>query len=325
MKLIRIVIIILTLVWAASLHAISQEVWDDCNALGRLSVVNIRSHPAHKAELVTQALMGMPLRITESDGDWVKVETPDSYMGWAHSSSVVRKNTSELKEWRNSFARYVVTSPHQTYAYDNPTDRGTGHIVTDLVNGDIVELAEESHPRDSVLWKFILPDGRSCWINSLDLTKIGDWANQKYDSELILGMAYSMMGQPYLWGGTSIKGADCSGLTKICYLRSGIILRRDASQQATTGTKIKAADWSKCQPGDLLFFGNGSTKKVTHVGIYDKDSKYVHSSGYVRVNSLDPSSPLYLTTTLLHCCRIAGNEGKPGIVQVRDHPWYFNK
>lgn len=75
--------------------------------------------------------------------------------------------------------------------------------------------------------------------------------------------------------------------------------------------------------GDLLFFGNAKTGRVTHVAIYDHDGRYIHSSGRVKRNSVDPESPEYLTTPFLHAVRIAGNEGTPGITPVKDHPWFF--
>ncbi len=134
-----------------------------------------------------------------------------------------------------------------------------------------------------------------------------------------------MAGQPYLWGGTSTKSLDCSGLVKVCYLANAIILRRDASQQAQTGHRIEAADTASCRPGDLLFFGNPTTGKVTHVAIYDHDGSYVHSSGRVKCNSLDKHAANYLPTPLLHCTRIDGCEGTDGIVRVAEHPWYFNQ
>ncbi len=148
-------------------------------------------------------------------------------------------------------------------------------------------------------------------------------ADQTFDAGKILTMAYSMEGQPYLWGGTSTKSLDCSGLSKVSYLSNGIMLMRDASQQARTGTRIEATDWRSCKPGDLLFFGNPDTGKVTHVAIYDHDGNYVHSSGRVKRNSVDPQSAAYLTTPFLHAVRIQGNEGSTGITRVIDHPWYF--
>lgn len=324
MKLTRIIILFAAALGFASLYAFTPEVSSTANALGRLSVVNIRSTAAHKAELVTQALMGMPLRISDTEGDWVKVETPDGYNGWTHRSSVVRKTDAEMNNWRTNSNRYVVTATAQTYGYDNPDTLTATHVVTDLVNGDILERIAVN-TGDGKQMQMTLPDGRRCWVDADDMTPIAKWADQKYDADKILDMARSMMGQPYLWGGTSIKGADCSGLVKLCYLANGIILRRDASQQALTGTKISAGDWHSCRRGDLLFFGNGATKKVTHVALYDSDGKYIHSSGRVMRNSLDPDSPIWLGTTLLHCCRISDRIGTPGIVRASDHTWYFNK
>ena len=99
---------------------------------------------------------------------------------------------------------------------------------------------------------------------------------------------------------------------------------RDASQQALTGKRIEAKDWASCQAGDLLFFGNAKTRKVTHVAIYDNNGTYIHSSGRVKRNSVDPKSSEYLTTPFLHAVRINGNEGTNGIIWVINHSWYFN-
>ena len=194
--------------------------------------------------------------------------------------------------------------------------------MSDVVLGNILEgKFDKSKRRIEVK----LPDGRSGWINTADVAPIEEWAAQNFNPEKILDVAYSMEGTPYLWGGTSVKSIDCSGLAKVSYLANGIILMRDASQQALTGTRIEANNWPTCEAGDLLFFGNAKTGKVTHVAIYDHDGNYVHSSGRVKRNSVDPKSESYLTTPFLHAVRIAGNEGTPGITYARNHPWYFNK
>ncbi|MDE5567699.1 MAG: C40 family peptidase, partial [Muribaculaceae bacterium] len=227
----------------------------------------------------------------------------------------------EMQKWRSA-DRVVVTSTYQTRCYNSPTSSGVRDVVSDLVNGNIVELASDKAVSGRL--HIILPDGREAWVDKKDVTPIEKWAAQDFDAQRILDMAYSMEGQPYLWGGTSTKSLDCSGLAKVSYLSNGIILRRDASQQALTGSRIEAKDWRDCQAGDLLFFGNAQTGKVTHVAIYDHDGNYVHSSGRVKRNSVDPASESYLTTPFLHCVRIAGNEGSDGIIRVRDHNWYFN-
>lgn len=290
-------------------------------ALPCISVANMRSKPSHSAELSSQALMGMPVKLIERQGDWWLSETPEGYEGWINNSSLAVKTPQEMKQWRSA-DRAVVTSVYQTRCYKSPDNHRVNNVVSDLVNGDIVELRDEKAVDGMSAIK--LPDGRNAWVNSGDISTIEEWAHQKFDAQKILDMAYSMFGQPYLWGGTSTKSLDCSGLTKVCYLANGIILRRNASQQARTGKYIAPENWRECQPGDLVFFGNSKTGKVTHVGIYEGDGNYVHSSGMVKRNSLDKNSADYLSTELINCVRINGKEDSEGITRVANHPWYFN-
>ena len=289
-------------------------------AMPRISVAHGRVNPAHSAEIGTQAIMGMPLRLLEKRGDWWHVQTPDGYLSWIVDNSLVHKSQAQMAQWRAT-PRLVVTSLRQTQAYNSAKGNGPRDIVTDLVNGNIVEgsMSGAVHGRVPIT----LPDGRLAWVDKHDVEPLDKWAAQNFNAEHILDMAYSMEGSPYFWGGTSVKNLDCSGLAKVSYLYNGIILMRDASQQALTGTRIEPSRWPECQAGDLLFFGDAKTKKVTHVAIYDHDGNYVHSSGQVKRNSVDPQSPDYLTTPFLHAVRINGNEGTPGITYVRNHPWYF--
>lgn len=289
--------------------------------LVRIPAASLRTGPKHAAEMATQAVMGMPMRLLEKNDEFWRVQTPDGYIAYVPSTSVVEKTAQEMAEWRGK-ARYTVTSPYQIRAYRTAEASGLRDVVTDLVNGCIVEDAGMAESRGRV--KVVIPDGRQGWVNKSDITPIADWAAQNFNAEKILDIAYSMEGTPYLWGGTSTKAIDCSGLAKVSYFSNGIILMRDASQQAKTGTRIEATDWQSCQPGDLLFFGNAETGRVTHVAIYDHDGNYIHSSGLVKRNSVDPQSDSYLTTPFLHAVRIAGNEGNEGITLVRNHPWFFN-
>ena len=290
-------------------------------ALPRISVANVREAPAHSAELGSQALMGMPVKITGKDGQWYKVETPEGYKGWIVDNSLSVKTAEQMRQWRSA-SRLVVTAPYQTRAYTSPSASGLRDVVTDLVLGDIVEGTLDAPVNGRV--EITLPDGRRAWAPAIHLSTVEQWAAQTFDPQKILDIAYSMEGTPYLWGGTSVKSLDCSGLSKVSYLSNGIILMRNASQQARTGMRIEATDWRSCQPGDLLFFGNPDTGKVTHVAIYDRDGWYVHSSGRVKRNSVDPDSHGYLSTPFLHAVRIHGYENTDGITPAASHPWYFN-
>lgn len=300
-----------------SLEVMPTDQW----AQVRLSAASLRSQGRHAAEMGTQAIMGMPLRVLSKASEWWRVQTPDGYIAYVPSSSVVAKTPEEMEAWRKS-DRVIVTTPYQTRVYVSPTATGLREVVTDAVLGNIfVATGENAEARIGVE----LPDGRKGYIDAEAVQPFAEWATQDFNPDQILDVAYSMEGTPYLWGGTSVKALDCSGLAKVSYLSNGLILMRDASQQALTGTRIEAKDWRDCQAGDLLFFGNAKTGKVTHVAIYDHDGNYVHSSGRVKRNSVDPESPAYLTTPFLHAVRIHGNEGTPGITRVRDHAWYFNK
>lgn len=289
-------------------------------ALPRISVAHVRVKPGHSSELSNQAIMGTPVKILEKLNDWYLVETPEGYQGYIINNSLALKSLDEMNTWRES-NRVIVSSIHQTYIYKSPNKISVRDIISDVVNG-VILLGKKSSKEFS---KVELPDGSVGYIKSTDITPIEDWASQPFNSELILDMAYSMHGLPYLWGGTSTKSLDCSGLAKVCYYANGIILRRDAYQQAETGIKINATAWSECKAGDLLFFGNSKTKRVTHVAIYNRNGLYIHASGRVKINSIDPESGLYLSTPFFHASRINGAVGTDGIIQAINHPWYFNK
>lgn len=288
----------------------------------RISAASMRTAGRHSAEMATQAVLGTPLRVLTKGSDWWRVQTPDGYIAWIPSSSVVTKTPAQMQEWRKA-KRFIVTSPYQIRAYKTPKTNGLRDVVTDLVNGCIVTVPGNEMSVVDGRVCVELPDGRTGFVDVDDLTPIETWAAQNFDAERILDIAYSMEGTPYLWGGTSTKALDCSDLAKVSYYANGLILMRDASQQAKTGRRIEAANWRSCQPGDLLFFGNAKTGKVTHVAIYDHDGNYVHSSGRVKRNSVDPESDSYLTTPFLHAVRINGNEETAGITRARNHPWYF--
>ena len=134
-----------------------------------------------------------------------------------------------------------------------------------------------------------------------------------------------------MWGGTSIKGMDCSGFTKTTYYLNGIILQRDASQQVATGVDVDITNGlDNLKMGDLIFFGRKAAEtqkeRATHVGIYIGEGEFIHCATSVRINSLLPEAENYYegSTRLIRARRILGNEDTDkGIWTVRQHPWYF--
>ena len=282
-------------------------------AIVKLSIASLRTAGKHAAEMATQAIMGTPVKILEYAGEWVRVQTPDQYISYVPGNSLHKITQSEFDAWRKA-KRYIVTV-YQSQLIDSPEN---GLTVSDLVLGNILEYKGECG--DYI--KLATPDGREGYVNKSEIQEFASWSNQEFDAELIKKTAFRMMGSGYLWGGTSTKVTDCSGLVKVSYFANGIILQRDASQQALTGEIIKAEDWKEAELGDLLFFGSKSGR-VTHVGIYLQDGEYIHCSGRVKLNSVDPEEKGYLTTPFISISRINGMIGTKGITTVKDHIWYF--
>lgn len=254
--------------------------------------------------------MGTPLRVHDkiSDG-WYFVEMPDGYWGYVIDNSLTVTDDEYMKKWRDA-PRVIVISNREVKAYSGEKDNVT---VSDLVQGDIMEGSIKSGKKRT---EVTLPDGRTAWVDTKDVMSLDKWSRQNPDASLVVSTAAAVMGAPYLWGGLSSKGMDCSGLTKMCYYRNGLILMRDASQQALTGTEVNENDLKK---GDLLFFGNMVTRRVNHVGIYIGDGIFIESAGRVRLNRLDAVDNFFFARRIL-----GGGESK-GITKVINHPWYFNQ
>ena len=285
-------------------------------ALVKLSIATLRTEPKHSAEIATQGIMGSPVKVLEKSGDWYRVQMADDYIAYVPESSLAFKTEEQMKAWRKS-KRYIVTA-YDSRLVSMPLGDET---VSDLVMGNILEYKSAQGN-----WlKLSTPDGRVGWVETTDVAELSHWSQQGFSASQIVKTAARMMGSSYLWGGTSTKVTDCSGLTKVCYLSNGIILQRDASQQALTGKIMKkGTDWHEYETGDLLFFGNEKTGRVTHVGLYLRDGKYIHCSGQVKINSLDPRASDYpYLYSPLSASRIKGMVGTKGIVALKNHPWYF--
>ena len=282
----------------------------------KLSIATLRTEPKHSAEIATQGIMGAPMKVLQKDGEWYRVQMADDYIAYVPESSLAFKTEAQMKAWRKA-KRYIVT------AYDSRlvAEAHGDETVSDLVMGNILEYKTAQGG-----WlKLATPDGRVGWVDAADVAELSQWSQQGFSAAQIEKTARRMMGSSYLWGGTSTKVTDCSGLSKVCYLSNGIILQRDASQQALTGKIMKkGTDWHQYETGDLLFFGNEKTGKVTHVGIYLRDGKYIHCSGQVKINSLIPTASDYpYLYSPLSASRIKGMVGTKGITALKSHPWYF--
>ena len=287
-------------------------------ALIKLSIATLRTDPKHSAEVATQGIMGSPVKVLQKADDWYRVQMADDYIAYVPESSLAFKTEAQMNAWRKA-KRYIVT------AYDSRlvTEPHGDETVSDLVMGNILELKTSQ----GGWFKLATPDGRTGWVDGADVAELSQWSQQEFSAAQIEKTARRMMGSSYLWGGTTTKVTDCSGLSKVAYLSNGIILQRDASQQALTGKIMKkGTDWRQYETGDLLFFGNEKTGRVTHVGIYLRDGKYIHCSGQVKINSLIPNASDYpYLYSPITASRIKGMVGTKGIRALKDHSWYFSK
>lgn len=289
-----------------------------------VSVGNIRSNPSHSAELSTQVLMGHEVVIWENDGYWSYIQTPDDYLGWIDQGALVVPDKAALADYHD--APKLMYRNDFGFCYANP--QKSGPIVSDLVAGDILRKTGVQGKFTSLL----LPDGREAYVPTDETQSLESLSGKGVpDWESIRNTAFQFMGRPYLWGGTSGKGVDCSGFTKMVYYLNGLELPRDASQQVRSGVEIPLDEnLSRLEPGDLLFFGykgkDGKKDRITHVGIHIGEGRMIHSSQRVMVQSLMPGDPDFAPNrreTLLVAKRMIEDATlAQGVLPIKNDPAY---
>lgn len=290
----RINIFLLFLLWLGVGQLQAQEIQpmsaDSTYGIVNVSVCNMREEGRFTSGMSTQALLGMPVKVLQYNG-WYEIWTPDNYTGWVHRLVITPMSKGMQTEW-NQAEKIVVTS-HYGFTHQSPDENS--QTVSDVVAGN--RLKWEGSKGN--FYKVSYPDGRQAYISKSISMPEKKWrSNLKQDAGSIIHTAYTMMGIPYLWAGTSSKGVDCSGLVRTVLFMHDIIIPRDASQQAHIGMHIEiASDFSNIEPGDLVFFGrkavSGKREDVSHVGIYIGNKKFIHSLGDVHISSFDPKDKEY--------------------------------
>lgn len=256
-------------------------------AIVKISVANLRSKAGHSQELATQATLGTPVKVYKNDGDWYLIQTPDNYLAWVDKGGIEILKNDDFKTWKAT--EKIIYTNITGFSYASTTGQET---VSDLVAGSILELVADK----GLFYQVKYPDGRIAFVKKDEAQTYNSWLGALNPTqESLVATSKQLMGLPYLWGGTSSKGVDCSGFTKTIYFLNGMVLPRDASQQVNAGTVVdKDKDFSKLAVGDLLFFGRPATdstkQRVVHVGMWIGNNQFIHSSGRVHISSIDKNA-----------------------------------
>ena len=217
-----------------------------------ISIVPLRKEKSQKSEMVSQLLYGETFQILESSNNWSHIKMRfDDYKGWIKKNQYVEIDSAEFKKIDESC--YCL---------------------------DLVEFVEDYDKK----LKTVVMGSNVSNAKILNDKFDGNLSNNNKKKEEAVEIALSLINTPYLWGGRSPFGIDCSGFSQLAYKMIGVNLPRDARDQAKIGSILSFIDES--QPGDLAFF-HDEDDKIVHVGIILKDNYIIHASGKVRIDRLD--------------------------------------
>jgi len=226
----------------------------DTFAFCSVSISPLRAEPKDSSEMVSQLLFGETMIVLEQDRQWRKVKSrSDDYEGWTDEKCISNLTELEKRDWEiNKILLFDSTLTIES---------SEGNIL--LTRGSFISSEHKS----------------------FSIGKFKFWRNEPIEScpNDIVSIAKTYLNTPYLWGGKTMFGIDCSGFTQMVYRFKGIHIGRDASIQSTEGRSITFEDK---QAGDLAFFINPSGK-IHHVGIVLTDNKIIHAHGWLRIDELD--------------------------------------
>jgi len=262
-------------------------------------VANMYSKPSEKTDVVSQAIYGSNVHLIEARGEWSRVETPDRYRGWTPSRylRIVLSGNG-----------YAVAGPTvqveslfaNIYAEPDVTKHKAVITVPFEVKLEVVPedaKAKAAQPKHEGWFHVRLPGMTNAWIQAGDVAT----DSRPLSIALSIELAKRFVGLPYLWGGTSSFGFDCSGFTQMLVRARGLEMPRDADKQAAWSgvTRVERKD---LQPGDLLFFGS-SEKEINHTGMYLGDGRFIQAATndrpVIQISRLDDQP----WTRLLVACR----------------------
>jgi gamma-D-glutamyl-L-lysine dipeptidyl-peptidase len=244
-------------------------------AVVRVPVVPVTALRSSRSEQVSQAVLGTPVRVCEPGRRWCRIRTPDEYPGWVPRGSLYfgepdgQGETALISDlWANLRAR---------------ADSRLPALMTVYI-GTCLGVAEEKPG-----WIGLkLPGGGLGWVEAHRVCRAPAGGTiGPTETTAILATAERFLGVPYLWGGCTPAGIDCSGFVQLVFRLHGLSIGRDTTEQVTQG---RAVGFESLEPGDLVFFGPSgpASERVTHVGMMRNDHTFIHARGgqCVKINSL---------------------------------------
>lgn len=236
-------------------------------AICRVSVAPLRAENSDRSEMVSQILFGEKVEILELKKNWVKIKSEfDNYEGWADVKQFLEISEEEFNSIQTE--KYASESFNLAVEKENPVTLPMAASLPNLEKGKI---------------KF----------GDLELEYLGEFQSGNLEKASITELAMMYLNTPYLWGGKSVFGIDCSGMVQQVYKFCGVNLPRDAYQQAEIGEALSFVE--EAEPGDLAFFDN-TEGKIIHVGIILEGNKIIHAHGKVRIDPID-STGIFNTDT----------------------------
>ena len=228
-----------------------------------LTIVPVRKQPSDHSEMINQLLFGDIITIEDQEGSWLLIKTShDMYEGWVDSKQIRIISDSEFHNIKNKKTIFF-------YDIYGIATNNKGKSINLLLGSQLPNHKENKISIDNRIYKI---KGNITGNKNL------------FNSENIIETAIKYLGAPYLWGGRSPFGIDCSGFVQVVFGMCGIHLKRDAYLQAESGSTISFIN--EALPGDIAFFDNNEGK-ITHVGIIIKDKQIIHASGEVRIDRID--------------------------------------
>jgi len=221
----------------------------------------LRPEPRHASELVSQIILGEPVQVLATEGAWIKILTEHNYEGFTRTEQF--RFLSKEPDFPKELFRLASTLSLKTIS-GNPYTCFEGSLIFD--------------------------GNETGFLPGFPANELIDITNSiRFDPQLMATQSKSLLNTPYVWGGKTAFGLDCSGLVQFLLQKQGYSFPRDAWQQSEIGSEVKFnSEKPEFTKGDLLYFQNPG-KRIHHVAVSLGGSEYIHSSDWVRVNSFDPS------------------------------------